>query len=156
MSAPFLRFGALFKDNAFLNDTLKLKSYASPFGVRRYPWCPVVGTPNKLCLFENFERPQARGYDGTFGAPRWEPNDRKRVRSSDPLVALRGAPKGRVGHSIARACDRSFLRRFDRKRDESLILAGGTRWEPNDRTRLRSKRGYAIEPSYPKGGSFSE
>ena len=25
MSAPFLRFGALFKDNAFLNDTLKLK-----------------------------------------------------------------------------------------------------------------------------------
>ena len=25
MSAPFLRFGALFKDNAFFNDTLKLK-----------------------------------------------------------------------------------------------------------------------------------
>ena len=74
-----------------------------------------MGTPNKLCLFENFERPQARGDEWDtrpFGAPRWEPNDRKRVRSR------------RVGHSIARACDRSFLRRFDRKRDESLILAG--------------------------------
>jgi hypothetical protein len=34
----------------------------------------------------------------SIGAPRWEPNDRKRVRSSAPLVALRGAPKGRVGH----------------------------------------------------------
>ena len=47
------------------------------------------------------------------GAPRWEPNDRKRVRSR------------RVGHSIARACGRSFLRRWepnDRKRDESLIV----------------------------------
>ena len=31
-----------------------------------------------------------------LGAPRF---DRKRVRSSAPLVALRGAPKGRVGHS---------------------------------------------------------
>ena len=35
---------------------------------------------------------------GSLGAPRWEPNDRKRVRSSAPLVALRGAPKGRVRH----------------------------------------------------------
>ena len=32
----------------------------------------------------------------SIGAPRF---DRKRVRSSAPLVALRGAPKGRVGHS---------------------------------------------------------
>ena len=53
-----------------------------------------MGTPNKLCLFENFERPQARGYDGTFGAPRWEPNDRKRVRSSAPTRRAAGGTKG--------------------------------------------------------------
>jgi hypothetical protein len=55
-----------------------------------------------------------------------------RMRSSAPLVSIaraaggtRRAAKGRVGHSIARACGRSFLRRWepnDRKRDESLIL----------------------------------
>ena len=74
-----------------------------------------MGTPNKLCLFENFERPQARGYDGTFGAPRWEPNDRKRVRSR------------RVGHSIARACDQSEGMRSNRRTPKGeAFLSNGT------------------------------
>jgi len=48
----------------------------------------------------NVTRSVTQKTSGSLGAPRWEPNDRKRVRSSAPLVALRGAPKGRVGHSV--------------------------------------------------------
>ena len=53
----------------------------------------------------------------SIGAPRWEPNDRKRVRPDavecptrldrTRLRSKRGAPKGRVEHSITRACGRS-------------------------------------------------
>ena len=47
MSAPFLRFGALFKDNAFLNDTLKLKilNYRKRVGTsdRLVPLVPPAG-----------------------------------------------------------------------------------------------------------------
>ena len=56
-----------------------------------------------------------------FGAPRWEPNDRKRVRSSAPLVSIARAAGGTKGTSGA----------LDRIRPNALVVvrfpAGGTR-----------------------------
>jgi len=37
----------------------------------------------------------------SIGAPRWEPNDRKRVRSSAPLVSIARAAGGTKGTSGA-------------------------------------------------------
>ena len=73
--------------------------------------------PVTECLRPNPLQPQARAIEcptRPFGAPRWEPDDRKRVRSR------------RVGHSIASGRTHCGghqwkIARFDRKRDESFI-----------------------------------
>jgi len=49
--------------------------------------------PVTECLRPNPLQPQARAIEcptRPFGAPRWEPNDRKRVRSSAPLGGTKG------------------------------------------------------------------
>ena len=73
MSAPFLRFGALFKDNAFLNDTLKLKilNYRKRVGTsaRLVPLVPPAGnqTTGRACdqsegMRSNRRTPKGEGF----------------------------------------------------------------------------------------------
>ena len=88
MSAPFLRFGALFKDNAFSNDTLKLKSYASLAARRVPPAARAIETSEALRI--NFFYLKIL-------------NDRKRVGTSGTLVPL-VPPAG--NRTTASVCDR--------------------------------------------------